>query len=121
MARLAGLPALVWCAWAGLRRQRRDAAAFALLYLASIGMWIVSEKPIQFYYHYLLPGTFLMACLALALDALWHRRDRKRLLAPLALAVAAGMFAWFYPIISAAPLHEGRHSYVKWMWLHSWR
>ena len=84
-------------------------------------MWIVSEKPIQFYYHYLLPGTFLMACLALALDALWNRSDRKRWLAPAALAVAIAMFAWFYPIISAAALHDGRHSYVRWMWLRSWR
>jgi hypothetical protein len=31
------------------------------------------------------------------------------------------MFAWFYPIISAAALHDGRHSYVRWMWLRSWR
>lgn len=118
---IAGLPALAWCIWAALRRRRGDAGAFALLYVASIGMWIVSEKPIQFYYHYLLPGTFLMACLALALDALWNRSDRKRWLAPAALAVAIALFAWFYPIISAAALHDGRHSYVRWMWLRSWR
>ncbi|HEY1877148.1 MAG TPA: phospholipid carrier-dependent glycosyltransferase, partial [Rhizomicrobium sp.] len=61
---LAGLPALVWCFWAGIWRKRSDALAFALLYLVSLGMWAVSNKPIQFYYHYLLPGTFLMGCLA---------------------------------------------------------
>ena len=31
------------------------------------------------------------------------------------------MFVWFYPILSAAELHEGRNSFVKWMWLDSWR
>jgi len=115
---LAGLPALLWCLWAGLMRRRRDALACALLYAASLGMWLVSTKPIQFYYHYLLPGTFLMACLALALDDLWHTGKRR---VPLAtLAVATGMFIWFHPIISSAPL-AGKASYEKWMWLRSWR
>lgn len=118
---LAGLPALLWCLWAGLRRGRSDALACALLYLATLGMWTVSGKPIQFYYHYLLPSTFLMACLALALDALWQRGGRWRWLPLGALAAAAGMFAYFYPIISAAKLHHGKESYVQWMWLRSWR
>lgn len=118
---LAGLPAVLWCLWAGFWRRRSDALACALLYLGTLGMWVVSGKPIQFYYHYLLPSVFLMACLALALDALWDRRDRWRWLAPGALAVAAAMFVYFYPIISAAELHDGKQSYVQWMWLKSWR
>lgn len=118
---LAGLPALLWCIWAGLWRRRDDALAFAALYLAALGLWMVTAKPIQFYYHYLLPGSFLMACLALALDAVWAKGGRWRYLPLLALAVAAGMFVWFYPIISAAQLHEGRNSFLKWMWLNSWR
>lgn len=118
---LAGLPALLWCLWTGLRRRNRAALAFAVLYLASLSLWIFSNKPIQFYYHYLLPGTFLMGCLALALDDLRRRADRWRWASWGSLAVAAGMFLWFYPIISAAKLHDGRPSYVKWMWLDSWR
>ncbi len=118
---LAGLPALVWCLWAGIWRRRNDALVFALLYLAAMALWLVSNKPIQFYYHYLLPGTFLMACLALALDDLWQRGGKWRWPAAGALALAAGMFVYFYPIISAAKLHDGRESYVQWMWLKSWR
>jgi dolichyl-phosphate-mannose-protein mannosyltransferase len=118
---LAGLPALLWCLWAGLRSRRNDALAFAGLYFAALALWLLNGKPIQFYYHYLLPGSFLMGCLALALDASWAKAGRWRLPPLLALAVALGMFAWFYPIISAAPLHEGRPSYVRWMWLDSWR
>ncbi len=116
---LAGLPALVWALWAGLRRTRYDALACVVLYAATLGMWAVSGKPIQFYYHYLLPGTFLMACLALALDELWVRG--KRWLPLGALTIAAGMFVYFYPIISAAKLHHGKQSYAQWMWLKSWR
>lgn len=118
---LAGLPALLWCLWVGIWRRRDDAFAFALLYFFSLGLWIVTEKPIQFYYHYLLPSTFLMGCLALALDTLWQKGGRWRWLPLAAFAAAIGMFLWFYPIISAAELHQGRESYVKWMWLRSWR
>lgn len=118
---LAGLPAALWALWAGLWRRRRDALAIVALYLVTLLFWAVSGKPIQFYYHYLIPGTFLMACLALALDEVWGRKDRWRWTAPAALLVSAGMFAWFYPIISAWPLCCGRPSFAFWMWLPSWR
>jgi dolichyl-phosphate-mannose--protein O-mannosyl transferase len=118
---LAGLPALVWCFWVGIWRKRTDALAFALLYLASLGMWIVSDKPIQFYYHYLLPGTFLMACLALALDELQRKGNNWEWIPAISLAVAGAMFVWFFPIISSAVLPDGKQAYVHWMWLHSWR
>lgn len=117
---LAGLPALLWCIWTGLRRRRFDALAFSVLYALTLVVWIFNGKPIQFYYHYLLPAAFLMACLALALDALWARRDKWRWLSPASVAVAAGMFVYFYPIISAAKL-PGKQSFAQWMWLDSWR
>jgi dolichyl-phosphate-mannose--protein O-mannosyl transferase len=117
----AGLAALLWCLWATFWRRRYDALALALLYVASLALWFDSGKPILFYYHYLLPGTFLMGCLALALDALWNRRGKLRWLAPAAVVAAIGVFVWFYPIISAANLHHGRPSYEHWMWLLSWR
>lgn len=124
---LAGLPAMLWCLWAGLplffarRWSRPDTLAVAGLYLASLGMWVVATKPVQFYYHYLLPGSFLMAGLALALDALWHRRDSWRWAAPITLVSGSGVFGYFYPIISGAPLHHGVASFEQWMWLASWR
>ncbi len=116
---LVGLPAAAWCLWAGLWHRRRDAMACALLYSASLGMWVFSGKPIQFYYHYLLPGAFLMACLALALDGSWQAG--RRFLPLASLALSAGMFAWFYPIISSAPLSGGKMAFEHWMWLRSWR
>ncbi|NOU02867.1 MAG: phospholipid carrier-dependent glycosyltransferase [Novosphingobium sp.] len=118
---LAGLPAFLWALWAGIMRQRRDALAFAMLFLTTLGFWALSGKPIQFYYHYLLPGTFLMACLALALDELWRLPDRRRWLGPAALVLSAALFVYFYPIISAGKLCCGRPSFEQWMWLRSWR
>jgi dolichyl-phosphate-mannose--protein O-mannosyl transferase len=115
---LAGLPAVLWCLWAGMRQGRSDALAVAVLYLATLGMWIVAPKPIQFYYHYLLPSVFLLAALALALDALWSNGRRWPVL--LVLGGSVAMFAVFFPILSAAPL-AGRDSFEFWMWLPSWR
>jgi dolichyl-phosphate-mannose--protein O-mannosyl transferase len=120
-AMAAGLPALGWALWAGIRRRRMDALAAAVLYLACVGMWVANGKPIQFYYHYLLPSAFLMACLALALDELWRRADRWRWLAPASVALSAAMFAIFWPILSAAKLCCGKPSFNWWMWWKGWR
>ncbi len=117
---IAGLFALLWGIWASLFRRRFDALAFAILYTACLAVWAFNGKPVQFYYHYLLPGAFLMALLALALDELWQRRDRWRRLATGAMLVSVLMFALFYPIISAAPL-PSKGAYTLWMWLPSWR
>ncbi len=118
---LVGLPALAWALWAGVMRQRRDALAMALLYIASLAMWPVSGKPVQFYFHYLLPGTFLMGCLALAISEMLTRGRTYRIAAVTMLIITIAVFAWFYPIISAAELHNGRKSFETWMWLASWR
>ena len=118
---LAGLAALGWALWAGMMRRRLELLALAALYLLTLLFWALSGKPVQFLYHYLLPSTFLMALLALALDALWRRTDRWRWLAPAGLVLSTAMFAWFYPIISGYPLCCGRPSFEFWMWLRSWR
>lgn len=114
---LLGLPAMIWAVWRSVRGDRA-ALAVAVLYAVSLGFWIVVNKPIQFYYHYFLPSCFLLAALALALDHLRCRGSRK--LTTATLLASAALFAWFYPILSAAPL-EGRHSFAFWMWLDGWR
>ena len=114
---LLGLPAMVWAVWRSARGDRA-ALAVAVLYAVSLGFWIVVNKPIQFYYHYFLPSCFLLAALALALDELRRRGWRK--LTTATLIASASLFAWFYPILSAAPL-EGKHSFAFWMWLDGWR
>lgn len=114
---LAGLPALLWCAWAGLDRRRRDAQAVTILFAASFGFWIVAAKPIQFYYHYFLPSCFLLAALALALDAL--RRRGWGLVSYGVLLASAAFFAFFFPILTAMRL-KASGSFVTWTWLPGW-
>jgi len=114
---LLGLVALVWAGIHG-SEGRRDALALFVLYAVSLGAWIITNKPVQFYYHYLLPGTFMMGMLALALDGLWQRG--RRTIPLLVHGGSAALFAFFWPILSAAPL-EGPQSFSHWMWLDSWR
>ncbi len=115
---LLGLPALGWCLWQWLVNGRAAHGAAVLLYAVSLGLWMVADKPIQFYYHYFLPSIFLLAALALALDDLRGAGWRKS--AAAVLAASAALFAWFYPILSAAPL-ERTNSFLVWTWLDSWR
>lgn len=102
---LAGLPAL----------------AMVVCYAATLGLWLVSGKPVQFYYLYLLPGVFLSGALALACDEGWRKRDKARAASLVLLAGSFALFAWFWPILSAAPLPGGNGAFAAWMWLDSWR
>ncbi len=117
---LMGLPALAWCLWASVMRGRSDALAMTVCYVSTLGLWLVSGKPVQFYYHYLLPGVFLMGALALALDAAWRKAGLLRAASLTMLAGSLAMFAWFWPILSAAPLAD-KTAFERWMWLDSWR
>ncbi len=115
---IAGLPAMGWAAWAGVKHRRWDALAAFTIFATSLGFWIVAAKPVQFYYHYFVPSMALLAALALALDAL-----RTRGWAWLSWTVLTGslaLFVWFYPILSAGAL-PGERGFEKWMWLDSWR
>ncbi len=115
---LLGLVALVWAGVWGVFERRSDALALFVLYAVAIGTWVVAPKPVQFYYHYLLPSCFLMGALALALDQMWRRG--RRYVPLLVLAGSVALFAYFWPILSAAPL-AGRYTFTRWMWLPSWR
>lgn len=115
---LAGLAALLWCGWAAFAYRRVDALAAVVLFSASFGFWIVAAKPIQFYYHYFLPSCFLLAALALALDAL---RQRGWGIASYAVLLAsAGFFAFFFPILTAMKL-KASGSFITWTWIEGWR
>ena len=119
-----GLPAVLACAvWGWLRRGSPLGPAMlaaAVLYTASLALWIVAPKPVQFYYHYLMPGMFLTIALALVLGALWQRGGHWRWPAVVVVAGSIGLFAWFYPILSSARL-PGTGSFQTYTWLHSWR
>jgi len=117
---LLGLPALVWCLVRGVWVRDWARLGAALGYMAALGLWVIAPKPVQFYYHYNVPGMFLLAALALACSDLRGLNGRLRWLAwgiPLA---SAAFFAGFYPILAATPL-AGLPSYHQWAWIEGWK
>lgn len=114
---LLGLPAVIWCFGRGL--QSKDPARLAVVagYAISLGFWLIAPKPVQFYYHYTIPSMFLLGALALTLSDVRGAGWSKISLGVLAASVA--VFAWFFPILSAAPL-EPPVTFKDWMWLDSW-
>jgi dolichyl-phosphate-mannose--protein O-mannosyl transferase len=84
----------------------------------SLGLWLIAPKPVQFYYHYVMPSVFLLAALALGLSDL--RKSGHERIAYGVLVASAGFFALFYKIISAAPL-DGPMSFANWAWIAGWR
>ncbi|GEO00383.1 dolichyl-phosphate-mannose--protein mannosyltransferase [Novosphingobium sediminis] len=115
---LAGLPALLLCLWAGLRKGDRLRGAVVVLYIASLIFWAINGKPVQFYYHYALASVFLMAALALVLAGWWEQG--RRWPGALTVVLSAMLFVVFYPILSAGAL-PGKLSYRDYTWLDSWR
>lgn len=114
---LIGLPALGWCAWRGWKGEGLPALIVAL-YVLSLIFWAINGKPVQFYYHYELAASFLMAALALVCGRWW---DEGRIWpGRTALILTALVFIGFYPIISAGPL-PGKRGYVEYMWIKTWR
>ena len=116
---LLGLPALAWCLASGMRRGNWSKGAMVIGYTASLGLWLIAPKPVQFYYHYFVPHFFLLGALALSLSDL-RRAGWGNGLAWGTLVASAGLFALFYKVLSAAPL-EGAMSFAKWTWLVGWR
>ena len=117
-----GLIALGWCAWSAWAERKEvlhwDRIALVAFYIASLGLWIVAPKAVQFYFHYLLSSLALCAALALGGERLWQRGER---LMPLALCLGAlGFFVYWYPILSAAPLDDPQ-DFLKWAWPEGWR
>ncbi|MHA7818049.1 MAG: glycosyltransferase family 39 protein [Erythrobacter sp.] len=115
---LLGLPALLWCLLSGVVRRDWTKAAVMVGYGVSLGLWLIAPKPVQFYYHYVMPSVFLLAALALSLSDL-RRAGRERWAYGVLLA-SAGVFALFYKILAAAPL-DGPMSFADWAWIAGWR
>jgi dolichyl-phosphate-mannose-protein mannosyltransferase len=117
-----GLIAMGWCAWAGWQSRkdtpRWDCIALVAVYLASLCLWIVAPKAVQFYFHYFPAGMAISAALALGVERLWQRGER---LVPWAISLGAlGFFIYWFPILTAAPLDDPQ-DFLKWAWTEGWR
>jgi dolichyl-phosphate-mannose--protein O-mannosyl transferase len=115
---LFGLAALVLSGWRWVRTGETLWLAAPFAWLALMGLWIVAEKPVQFYFHYLLPAVALMAALALVTGRWWD--EGRRWPAYLAVGGAALGCAYFWPVLTAGALEDSQ-DFLKWAWWSGWR
>ena len=112
-----GLLAVLGCYWAWLREKAIRPLAVALLWTASLAIYVVIPKSLGFYYYYHLSGIFI--CLALAVAFHHFDRGRNRGWEEWFAAASLVAFVYFYPIIAASPLGSDQ-GFRHWMWIPSW-
>ncbi|WP_404334394.1 phospholipid carrier-dependent glycosyltransferase [Sphingomonas sp. MMS12-HWE2-04] len=113
-----GVAAVLACLWAGLRDRAIRPLAMALLWIASVAIYVVIPKSLGFYYYYHLSGLFV--CCALAVAFQHFDRGRNCGLEEWFGALALVAFVYFYPILAASPL-QASDAFNHWMWFPSWR
>lgn len=117
LSMLLGLPALIWCAYFGVKARDWTHVGVVAGFAASLGLWLFAAKSVQFYYHYFLPSTFLLAALALVFDRMWKKGERGLVLG--AMTIICLLFLYFYPILTAAEL-SGPDSFQWYAWIEGW-
>jgi dolichyl-phosphate-mannose--protein O-mannosyl transferase len=96
-----GLIALLACVYGWWRDGSARLGGIAALWIASLAIWAIIPKSIGFYYYYYPASIVLSLALAAAFDHFARLRERR--CDVYFLALTAGLFAYFYPIIAATP------------------
>lgn len=112
-----GLVALAACLWDGVKDRRPVLLWLAGSWVYAFGIWLVIPKKIGFFYYYYVPGLILPMLLAATFHHAYRTQDRW--LPAAFLGLSFGLFAYFYPILSATPL-DGEQAFQRWMWLSTW-
>lgn len=113
-----GLVALVACARDYLRTRSSIAFCIVATYVVLYGSWIPVPRRLMFFYFYY-PASFVLS-LALAYF-FWNQSATRRHQSWLPwtfLAVVAGVFLFFLPIISSQPISQSNLG--RWLWFGSW-
>jgi dolichyl-phosphate-mannose--protein O-mannosyl transferase len=112
-----GLAAVAACLYGWWRDRAWRLLGVAGLWLGALGIFVIIPKSLGFFYYYYPASIFLSLTLAAALDHFEWLKQRR--IDEWFTIVAIGLFAYFYPIVSAQPL-AGPQSFQHWMWLPSW-
>ncbi len=81
--------------------------------------WALSPRKITFLYHFLPSLLFMLIVSAYFLDLLWNKSKYGKFVVIAYLLMAAGVFYYFYPILSGFPIEPD--SVNRYFWLQSWR
>ena len=101
---------------------RKELPALAFVTLSVLAYWLpwaLSPRKLVFLYHFLPSLPFVILIIAYFLDLLWTKSYYGRAFVLVYLAIALGMFIYFYPILAAIPVPND--SVESFFWLKSWR
>jgi dolichyl-phosphate-mannose--protein O-mannosyl transferase len=101
---------------------RKELPALAFVTLSVFAYWLpwaLSPRKLVFLYHFLASLPFVILIIACFLDLLWSKSYYGRAFVLVYLAIALGMFIYFYPILAAIPVSNV--SVESFFWLKSWR
>ena len=101
---------------------RKELPALAFVTLSVFAYWLpwaLSPRKLVFLYHFLPSLPFVILIIAYFLDLLWTKSYYGRAFVLVYLAIALGMFIYFYPILAAIPVPND--SVESFFWLKSWR
>lgn len=112
-----GLVAVAACLIGGLRDRSAPLLGAAALWAGSIAIYALIPKSIGFFYYYYLSSIFL--CIALAAAFHQFARDKWRDADQWFLIPALGLFVYFHPILSGAPLADNQ-AFLNWTWFAGW-
>ena len=113
-----GAAALLWLVWRLVsgRCKKKPAAVFLLiLFAAQYLPWVFISRA-TFIYHYFAAMPFALLALGLLLCRLLEARPRAGRAACVgALALAAGLFVFFFPVLSGLPVSTSYAALLKWL------
>lgn len=110
-----GIMAAALTGW--IKRRSANLNLTATMYVFSLAIWLLIPKHIGFFYYYNLSAIVLGLVIVSFLHAQGPRGIR---VLGWFTALAAVIFVYFYPIISASPLPID-DTWTDWVWMSSWR
>lgn len=114
----AGEAAILWTLYAGVLRKARGPLIVAVAFFAQWLPWAANPKGLEFYYYFYPSIVCLGPALALVAGAL--KRPYREMFVWGATAAAAGMFAYFLPILVSG-IGVGPAAFEARVWLPTWR
>ena len=101
---------------------RKESPALIFVVISVLAYWLpwaLSPRKVTFLYHFLPALLFILLISAYFLDSIWNKSKYGKLIVVMYIMIAIGIFIYFYPIVSGAPISPG--SIDGYYWIQSWR
>jgi dolichyl-phosphate-mannose--protein O-mannosyl transferase len=110
----AGIPAFVFMLYRIFFKRDRKAAFLSVGYLSQYAPWFMVTR-VVFIYHYFPSVPFITVMVGYSMYLIVQRFPKTKKWMFVYAAVAVGLFAMFYPVLSGAPTTiEYAEQYLKW-------